>query len=100
MGRIVVAGSIAFDTIMVFHGHFGDHILPEKTHEINVSFFIGDLVQQRPGGNGANIAYTLALLGEKPTLAGGVGKDFAARAAALSAMGVDIKPLLVVEDLP
>ena len=94
--RIVVAGSIAFDTIMVFKGYFGDHILADKTHEINVSFNIDEVVS-RPGGNAANIAYTLALLGEHPILAGGVGKNFATRTAELAELGVDVSNVLEVD---
>ena len=68
-----MTGSVAFDTIMVFGGRFGDHILPDKTHLINVSFLVQQLDRRR-GGTGANIAYTLALLGEQPLLCAAVGQ--------------------------
>jgi len=35
-GRILVAGSLAFDFIMGFPGRFQEHILPEKLHIINL----------------------------------------------------------------
>ncbi|MDD2487151.1 MAG: carbohydrate kinase family protein [Candidatus Gracilibacteria bacterium] len=72
---ILVTGSIAFDYIMDFQDRFKNHILPEKIHILNVSFFISDLKKEK-GGTAANIAYSLALLGERPLLAGCVGKDF------------------------
>ena len=86
MGRIAVTGSVAFDTIMVFPGRFGDHILPEKTHLINVSFLVNRL-ERRRGGTAANISYTLALLGERPLLCAAVGSDFTEYGASLSRTG-------------
>ena len=74
--RIFVTGSIAFDYIMVFPGRFRDHILPDKMHVLSVSFLVDSLTRRR-GGTGANIAYNLALLGERPVLVGTVGEDFA-----------------------
>ena len=62
---IYVSGSLAFDRIMNFPDTFDAHILPEKLHILNVSFIIDDLVERR-GGTAGNIAYTLALMGERP----------------------------------
>ena len=28
----VICGSVAYDTIMTFDGHFREHILPDKIH--------------------------------------------------------------------
>src|ERR1019366_7080791 len=99
MGRIAVTGSVAFDTIMVFPGRFGDHILPEKTHLINVSFLVNRL-ERRRGGTAANIAYTLALLGERPRLCAAVGSDFTEYGASLSRTGVDTSAALGCDDVP
>ena len=74
--RIFVTGSIAYDYIMVFPGRFRDHILPDKMHVLSVSFLVDSLTRLR-GGTGANIAYNLGLLGERPVLVGTVGDDFA-----------------------
>jgi adenosine kinase len=98
VGRIAVTGSIAFDTIMVFPGRFGDHILPDKTHVINVAFLV-ERMERRRGGTAANIAYTLALLGETPLLCAAAGADFAAYGDALSAAGVDISGVLECPDV-
>lgn len=86
--RIIVTGSIAYDYIMVFPGHFKDHILPDKMHILSVSFLVDSLKRLR-GGTAPNISYNLALLGERPTLAGTVGEDFAEYRAWLDAQGVD-----------
>ena len=99
MGRIAVTGSVAFDTIMAFPGRFGDHTLPEKTHLINVSFLVNRL-ERRRGGTAANIAYTLALLGERPLLCAAVGSDFTEYGASLSQAGVDTSASLGCDDVP
>ena len=67
--RIFVTGSIAYDYIMVFPGRFRDHILADKMHVLSVSFLVDSLTRRR-GGTAANIAYNLALLGEKPGAGG------------------------------
>lgn len=72
---IAVSGSLAFDRIMDFPGYFKDHLLPEKLHEISVSFMINDLVEHF-GGTAGNIAYSLALLGERPIVLASAGNDY------------------------
>jgi adenosine kinase len=99
MKRIAVTGSVAYDTIMLFPGRFSEHILPEKTHLINVSFLV-ERLDRRRGGTASNIAYTLALLGEHPLLCAAVGADFDADAQVLAAAGVDVSATLRCEDVP
>jgi adenosine kinase len=98
MGSIAVTGSVAFDTIMVFGGRFAEHILADQAHILNVSFLI-DRLDRRRGGTAANIAYTMALLGERPLLCAAVGNDFAEYGAALSAVGVDTSRALLCDDV-
>jgi adenosine kinase len=98
MPRIAVTGSVAFDTIMVFPGRFGEHILPDKTHILNVSFLV-DRLERRRGGTAANIAYTLALLGERPLLCAAVGDDFTGYGAELESAGVDTAAALRCADV-
>ena len=74
MSQILVTGSIALDRIAVFHDRFANHILPEKVHRLNVAFTVDNMTVNF-GGTGGNIAYSLALLGEKPMLMGTVGSD-------------------------
>jgi adenosine kinase len=71
-----ISGSLAYDRIMDFPGKFQDHILPEKIHIINVSFTVNGM-KEKFGGTAGNIAYNLALLGEKPMILATAGKDFA-----------------------
>ena len=73
--RIYISGSLAYDRIMDFPGHFADHILPHKIHVLNVCFNISSLVEKF-GGTAGNIAYTLALLGEEPYIVATSGEDF------------------------
>lgn len=96
-GTILVAGSLAYDYIMDFPGHFKDHILPEKLHCINISFLVDKLKKQR-GGCAANIAYTLALLGERPRIVAAAGRDFSEYGEWLAAQGVDISAIYTLED--
>jgi adenosine kinase len=84
---------------MLFPGRFREHILPERTHMLNVSFQVQEL-QQRRGGTAANICYTMALLGEHPLLCAGVGRaDFGAYSRALEGVGVDTSAALRCDDI-
>jgi adenosine kinase len=73
--NIVVTGSIAFDYLMSFPGRFTEHFLPEHMSRVSLSFLV-DSMDKRRGGCAPNIAYTLALLGERPRLMGTAGQDF------------------------
>ena len=75
MKKIFVSGSLAFDRIMDFPGYFKDNILPEKIHNLNVSFNIEEL-RENYGGTAGNIAYNLSLLNLQPTILATAGKDF------------------------
>ncbi|MGI8477406.1 MAG: carbohydrate kinase family protein [Thermomicrobiales bacterium] len=92
---MVVSASIAFDIIMSFGGSIADHIIPDKTHVISVSFLV-DSMRKLRGGVAGNIAYSLALLGTRSTLVGSVGADFGPYREALLELGVDLSA--VVED--
>jgi adenosine kinase len=71
----LICGSMAYDTIMVFHDKFENHILPEKVHILNVSFLV-PVMRREFGGCAGNIAYNLKLLGEEPLVMATVGHDF------------------------
>jgi adenosine kinase len=85
---IVVTGSIAYDYLMSFPGAFTEHFLPEHMHRISLSFLV-DTMDKRRGGCAPNIAYTLALLGERPVLMATAGEDFGEYRTWLDAAGVD-----------
>jgi adenosine kinase len=85
---IVVTGSIAYDYLMSFPGKFTEHLLPEHVHRVSLSFLV-DTMDKRRGGCAPNIAYTLALLGERPRLMGTAGQDFGDYRNWLEAAGID-----------
>lgn len=92
---IVISGSLAFDYIMTFPGSFQDHIIPDKTHVLSVSFLFDSLRRYR-GGVAGNIAYNFALLGERPALVGAGGSDFGDYRAVFDALGVDTRRVVDV----
>jgi adenosine kinase len=94
---VLLSGSLAFDHIMVFPGHFEDHILPDKIHILNVSFLVDSLDRLR-GGVAGNIAYNLAMLQQPCRIVATAGTDFDAYRDVLSDMGVDMSRVAIVED--
>src|SRR5208337_3474901 len=72
--KIIVSGSLAYDRIMDFPGHFSDHILPGKIHVLNVCFQVNGM-REKFGGTAGNIAYALSLVGEKPDISAAIGHD-------------------------
>lgn len=86
---VVVSGSIAIDRIMRFDGQYRDYIHTDKLDSLSISIFLQDQTDAH-GGVGANIAYTLALLGDSPVLLGSAGADAADYMQKLAGIGVDI----------
>ncbi len=95
--NIVVTGSFAFDYIMSFPGRFTDHILPDKLDSISLSFLVDDM-RKVYGGCGPNIAYSLALLGERPRLMATAGQDAGEYRDWLQEHGVDVSLLRICDD--
>jgi len=85
---ILICGSIAYDNIMVFPERFKDHILPEKTHMLNVAFLVPEM-RRNFGGCAGNIAYGLKKLGGQPLPMAAVGADFDRYDAHLRELGID-----------
>lgn len=75
MKPILISGSLAFDTIMVYHGKFRDQIMPNQLHMLNLVFMVPTM-RREFGGCAGNIAYNLKLLGGNPFVVAAVGKDF------------------------
>ncbi|HFD40762.1 MAG TPA: carbohydrate kinase family protein [Anaerolineae bacterium] len=94
---IVVTGSVAFDYLMSFPGRFSDHILPDQIQHISLSILVDSMRKER-GGCAPNIAYSLALLGERPTVMATVGRDFDEYRAWLEQAGVDTSVMVAIED--
>jgi adenosine kinase len=86
--RTLICGSMAFDTIMVFHDEFKNHILPEQIHILNVAFLVPDM-RREYGGCAGNIAYNLQLLGGEPVIMATVGDDFGPYADRLDMLGLN-----------
>lgn len=95
--RIVVTGSLAYDYIMNFPGHFKDHILPDKVHMLSVSFLVNSMRRMR-GGVAGNIAYTLALLGERPLVVASAGQDFGEYRDWMEHQGIDTAGIKLIDD--
>jgi adenosine kinase len=93
--KLIVTGSIAYDYLMSFPGKFTEHLLPEHMQRVSLSFLV-DTMDKRRGGCAPNIAYTLALLGERPHLMATAGQDFTDYGAWLTAAGVDTSLVKVV----
>jgi adenosine kinase len=95
--KLIVTGSIAFDYLMQFPGRFTEHILPEHLQRVSLSFLV-DSMDKRRGGCAPNIAYTIALLGERPYLVATAGQDFKEYDEWLKAAGVDTSHVHQVPD--
>src|SRR5258708_8802954 len=93
---VVATGSIAYAYILTCRGHFGDHILPDKAHVINLSFLV-DSMQRRRGGVATNYAYTLALLGYPVAVLATIGSDGADIKSWLESRGVDCTGVRVID---
>jgi adenosine kinase len=93
--NILLTGSVAYDYLMTFPGLFKEQILPDRLEEISLSFLVDSMSHQR-GGVAPNIAYTMALLGERPRVMATVGEDFEEYRAWLEEKGVDTTLMKVV----
>jgi adenosine kinase len=95
---ILLTGSVAYDYLMTFPGHFKEQILPERLESISLSFLVESMSKQR-GGIAPNIAYTMALLGKRPRVMATVGEDFGEYRDWLESKGVDTSLMKVVPGL-
>ena len=95
--QIIVTGSLGYDYIMDFGGRFADRIMPDKIHQLSLSFLVDKLSKQY-GGTGANIAYTLKLLGLDPLLLACAGDDFDLYKKHLTSHGILTQGITVQKD--
>src|SRR5215207_7200673 len=86
--NVIVTGSIAYDYLMRFPGHFAEHIILDQLHQVSLSFLVDDMTKHW-GGVAANIAYSMALLGLRPKLMATAGRDFGDYRDWLERAGVD-----------
>jgi adenosine kinase len=93
---VIATGSVAFDYILSFGGRFGDHIMPDKTHILNLSFLVEKL-EKRRGGVASNYAYNLSLLGYPSAILATAGSDAVEYRAWLESLGIDCSGLRTLE---
>ena len=93
---VLICGSLAYDTIMVYPGLFKNDILPDKVHMLNVSFLVPEM-RREFGGCAGNIAYNLQMLGGEPLPMGTAGRDFTTYAAWMDKQGISRKH---IKELP
>jgi adenosine kinase len=94
---ILVCGSMAYDTIMVFPDQFKKHILPDQIHILNVAFMVPHM-RREFGGTGGNIAFNLKLLGEEPQVMATVGHDFGPYETRLGELGISARHVRRLDD--
>jgi adenosine kinase len=85
--KILVTGSIAYDTIMVFPDRFRNHLLADQLHILNVCFLTPEM-RREYGGTAGNIGYNLKLLGEDPLVMATVGEDIQPYLERLDGLGI------------
>jgi len=95
--NIIVSGSLAYDRIMDFPGHFSDHILPGKIHVLNVCFQVNGM-REKFGGTAGNIAYALSLVGEKPTISAAIGHDYHRYFDWMAKNGISTDGIKIIKD--
>ncbi len=96
MKKILVTGSIAYDTIMVFPDRFRNHLLADQLHILNVCFLTPEM-RREYGGTAGNIAYNLRLLEEDPLVMATVGEDIEPYLGRLRSLDIDTSLLRRVE---
>ena len=95
--NIIVSGSLAYDRIMDFPGHFSDHILPDKIHMLNVCFQVNSM-KEKYGGTAGNIAYSLKLMGESPIICATIGHDYHKYFKWLTKNGISTEGIKIIAD--
>ncbi len=95
--RLIITGSLAYDTIMDFPGKFAERIMPDKIHVLSLSFLV-DTLTNNIGGCATNLAYTLKLLGIDPLIMTAAGKDFGEMKEFFKKYGISTDAIKVFED--
>lgn len=93
----LICGSLAFDKIMQYHGRFGETLLADQLHRVNVSFLVPTL-RTEYGGCAANIAYNLKMLGGEPLMMGTLGQDGDMYLKRFAELGLDTRAVRVIDD--
>lgn len=92
----LICGSLAFDKIMQYHGRFGETLLADHLHRVNVSFLVPTL-RTEYGGCSANIAYNLKLLGGDPLIMATIGQDGGEYLQRFDKLGIATRAIRTIE---
>lgn len=95
---VLVTGTLGYDYIMDFQGLFAERIMPERVHNLSLSFLVDSLKKQR-GGTAGNIAYSLHLLGNEAMILSAAGHDFGPYKKELKRLGVSTKGISIHKDV-
>ena len=93
----LICGSMAFDTIMSFHGRFSEALLADQLHKINVAFLVPG-IRREFGGCAGNIAYNLKLLNGDPLIMATLGKDGGTYVERLDKLGISPRCIRHIDD--
>lgn len=93
----LICGSLAFDTIMSFHGRFSEALLADQLHKINVAFLVPG-IRREYGGCAGNIAYNLKLLGGDPLIMATIGQDGGPYIERLKNQGISTRCIRTFDD--
>jgi adenosine kinase len=93
---ILICGSLAFDKIMQYHGRFGETLLADQLHRVNVSFLVPTL-RTEYGGCSANIAYNLKMLGGEPLIMATIGQDGGEYLDRFAKMGISTRAIRKID---
>jgi adenosine kinase len=93
----LICGSLAFDTIMSFHGRFSEALLADQLHKINVAFLVPG-IRREYGGCAGNIAYNLKLLGGEPLIMATLGQDGAPYVERLNKLAISTRCIRSYDD--
>jgi len=93
----LVCGSLAIDIIMQYEGRFGDTLLADQLHKVNVSFLVPTM-RTEFGGCSGNIAYNLKMLGGEPRIVGVLGQDCASYLERFQKLGLSTDNILIKKD--
>lgn len=97
MSNILICGSMAYDSIMVFNDYFKNHILPNQIHKLSVAFYVPEL-KRNFGGTAGNIAYNLSLLNTSALIMATVGEDFQTYVERLSKHEINQDYIKIIPD--
>lgn len=93
----LICGSLAFDKIMQYNGRFGETLLADQLHKVNVSFLVPTL-RTEYGGCSANIAYNLNMLGGDPLIMATIGQDGGEYLDRFASLGISTRAIRKIKD--